>query len=624
MRIDEFHLPLVSDVWTIADEIARRRQGRRTRGTNVVSEKAAGLASGERRLNGVQTTGREYRNPSEPSFTIRRTNNVSITMRDGTVLLADLFQPEHAGAFPALISFSPYPRQIQDVGAPLGFIEAGASDFFVPRGYVQVIANARGTGGSSGAWTLLDSQEREDLYDLVEWVAAQPWCDGNVGMLGVSYFAMAQLGAAVMKPPHLKAIAPLLTTDDLYEVVWHHGLLNAGFFSTWLSAVGVLSQKPDSFWRSWRIDLVRDLLGIPAIHARMQNLNGEAIVTVLKNVIHAHYPEHPFGELWRAAAVEHPARDAFWDGRDMRPMLESVEIPVYLGADWDNVPLHLPSTFSAWAALRNNPNVRMAMLPPAGFSWPWECLHYEVLAWYDHWLKGRDTGVTEGPPIRYQLPGVEGWRTAEDWPPQESKLTPFALRSDGVLARDEGDPGFREYLYVPADSGEPANANPPELPAVLAWETLPFDAAMEFAGNIELTLEAKITALDTAWIAVLYDAPPVGEPKAITAGWLRAAFSAVDEKRSVLGAPAPDCRAPVPVPVGQRMVYRIQVVPNAGHIPAGHRLRLVIASADETNKTPTVLGFTHVVVREASRNTIYSTSRLWLPLLRPESAASVA
>ena len=75
----------------------------------------------------------------------------------------------------------------------------------------------------------------------------------------------------------------MLTTDDVYDAVWHHGLLNAGFFSAWLPAVGVLSQKPDSFWRSWRIDLVRDLLGIPAIHARMQNLNGEAIVTVLKH-----------------------------------------------------------------------------------------------------------------------------------------------------------------------------------------------------------------------------------------------------------------------------------------------------------------------------------------------------
>ena len=80
------------------------------------------------------------------------------------------------------------------------------------------------------------------------------------------------------------------------------------------------------------------------------------------------------------------------------------------------------------------------MLSPGGFSWPWECLHYEVLAWYDHWLKGRDTGVMEGPPIRYQVPGVEGWRTTAEWPPPESRLTPFALCADGVLAPRKASP----------------------------------------------------------------------------------------------------------------------------------------------------------------------------------------
>ena len=393
----------------------------------------AGIEPGQRHLNGTQTTGRDYRNLSPPEFGTRRTNNVPIAVRDGTVLLADLFQPDAEGRFPALLSFSAYPRQIQDVGAPLGFIEAGATDFFVPRGYVHVIANARGTGGSGGTWTFFDAQEREDLYDLIEWIAAQPWCNGQVGMLGISYFAMAQLAAAVMKPPHLKAIAPLLTTDDLYEAIWHHGLLSSGFFSAWLPAVGVLSQRPDAFWRSGRISLLRELLHIPAVHAKMQHLNGEAIVSVLKNVIHSHYPEQPFGELWRAAAVEHPVRDAFWEARNARPLLASIDIPVYLGAEWDNVPMHLPSTFPAWEALRGNRHVRMALIEPGGFSWPWESLHVEVLAWYDHWLKGRDTGVMDGPAIRYQMPGTPGWREVADWPPPQATLTSFALRSDGVL-----------------------------------------------------------------------------------------------------------------------------------------------------------------------------------------------
>ena len=582
----------------------------------------AGIEAGQRHLNGTQTTGRDYRNLSPPQFGTRRTNNVPIAVRDGTVLLADLFQPDAEGRFPALLSFSAYPRQIQDVGAPLGFIEAGATDFFVPRGYVHVIANARGTGGSGGTWTFFDAQEREDLYDLIEWIAAQPWCNGQVGMLGISYFAMAQLAAAVMKPPHLKAIAPLLTTDDLYEAIWHNGLLSSGFFSAWLPAVGVLSQRPDAFWRSGRISLLRELLHIPAVHAKMQHLNGEAIVSVLKNVIHSHYPEHPFGELWRAAAVEHPVRDAFWEARNTRPLLASIDIPVYLGAEWDNVPMHLPSTFTAWAALRGNAHVRMALLEPGGFSWPWESLHVEVLAWYDHWLKGRDTGIVDGPAIRYQVPGTPGWREAADWPPPQATLTPFTLRSDGVLGEAEPAAGQRDYLTIPAGSGEPSNAPAHDLPDRLTWDTAPFGDPIEFAGEIELTLDAQITALDTGWIAVLYDVPPQGEAVPITAGWLRASLSAIDPDKSRLGAPVLPCRQPIAIVPGQATTYRIPLVPNARHLPAGHALRLVIASADETGKSPTVLGFTHTVVRESSRNTVLNSSRLWLPLLPPAATRS--
>jgi predicted acyl esterase len=174
-----------------------------------MSVKASGVEPGQRLLNGPQTIGRDYRSLSKVEFDIKRTNDAAISMRDGTKLLSDLFQPDVEGRFPALLSVSPYPRQIQDFGVPLGLLEAGASDFFVPRGYVHLIVNLRGTGGSEGTWTFMDQQERDDLFDLVEWAAAQPWCDGNVGMLGISYFAMTQLAAAVTRPPHLKAIFPV-------------------------------------------------------------------------------------------------------------------------------------------------------------------------------------------------------------------------------------------------------------------------------------------------------------------------------------------------------------------------------------------------------------------------------
>ena len=135
---------------------------------------ASGLEPGQRRLNGPQTTGRNYRNLSLPTHGMTRDDDVPVPMRDGVNLLADVHRPAEPGRYPVLIAAFPYPRQIQDMGAPAGFIEAGASDFFVPRGYVHVIANNRGTSGSGGTFGFFDGQERRDMYDLVEWAAAQP------------------------------------------------------------------------------------------------------------------------------------------------------------------------------------------------------------------------------------------------------------------------------------------------------------------------------------------------------------------------------------------------------------------------------------------------------------------
>jgi putative CocE/NonD family hydrolase len=138
------------------------------------------------RLNGPQTTGRTFRELSQPEHTVAAELDVAVQTRDGTHLLADVFRPAAHGRFPALVAFSCYPRQLQGSGAPMGFVEAGATDFWVARGYAHVIANARGTGGSEGTYTLMDATERADLCDVIEWAAAQPWCDGRVGMIGIS------------------------------------------------------------------------------------------------------------------------------------------------------------------------------------------------------------------------------------------------------------------------------------------------------------------------------------------------------------------------------------------------------------------------------------------------------
>ncbi len=568
----------------------------------------------ERRLNGPQDTGRDYRNLSRPRFGVRHLINQRVALRDGVDLLADVHLPRADGRFSALIAASPYPRQMQDLGAPAGFIEAGATDFWVPRGYVHVIANVRGTGGSGGVFGFMDAQERRDMYDLVEWAAEQPWCDGNVGMIGISYFAMTQLEAAVERPPHLRAIFPVAATADLYEAASHHGLASSSFITPFLAMMGLTSERSDAFWRrNPALAIARRVLNLPQVHRKFATMNGEAAVTMMRQLLKLPHNPHPWDDLWLDTMVRHPLRDEWWEERNLLPLLGDVDIPVYLGCDWENVPLHLPSTFTAWKALRHNPNVRMAMLGRYGLTWPWESLHTEALAWYDHWLKGADTGVMDGPPVRYALPGADGWRSSASWPPP-ANYREFALRADGALAEDEGTPGTREYLTLGTGLNRAASS-PIDPPALLSWSTDPLPIALDVVGHIELRLHASATATDTAWLATLRDVAPDGATTEVTAGWLRAGLRTVDEAHSRDGAPVLPCDQAVAVPVGNVVAYRIPVVANARRFAAGHRLELVLTSDDQNPQAPAIMNFRHASVGTSSLNTVHSASRLLIPVL---------
>ncbi len=567
-----------------------------------------------RQLNGPQTTGRDYRNLSEAQHRIRHDNNVAITVRDGIDLMADVHRPDAEGRFPALIAASPYPRQIQDLGAPMGFIEAGATDFWVPRGYAHVIANVRGTGGSGGTFGFFDADERRDMYDLVEWAAAQPWCDGNVGMIGISYFAMTQLQAAVERPPHLKAIFPVAVTADLFEGATHHGLLNASFVTPFLSMMGLTAARSDGFWRSLPVELARKVLHTPPLHRKFGTMNGEAAVTVMRQLLKLPHDPHPWDDLWLDVAVKHPVRDTWWDERDLTGLLDRIDIPVYLGCDWENVPLHLPSTFLTWKGLAHNPNVRMALLGRYGLTWPWESLHTEALAWFDHWLKGHDTGIMDGPPIRYVLPGTDGWQTADQWPPAATSFTELALRADGTLDVNEGTPGGREYLTLGAGLNR-VKGSSIDPPAQLSWTSAPMAETVDVVGDIELRLVASATAADTAWIATLEHVAADGTVCEVTAGWLRASLREVDESASRPGAPVLPCRTSAAVPIGEDVEYRIPLVANARRFAVGDRIRLRLTSDDQNPDVPAIMNFRHASVGTSSLNTVRSSSRLLLPVL---------
>ncbi len=212
--------------------------------------RSAGLMAGERRLLGPQTTGRVYRDLSEPRYHIAHMDDLPIPMRDGMRLRADLYRPKDTGAVPVLVAIAPYARQAQYLGLPAGMIEAGQTDFWVPRGYAHLIVNVRGTCGSEGTYGFGTQAEHHDLYDVIEWATAQPWCNGNVGMIGVSYYAEEQLYAALEHPPHLRAIFAWSASTDWYrQVMWHGGMFSGRFMGMYFNALGMVSKRKGTFFR---------------------------------------------------------------------------------------------------------------------------------------------------------------------------------------------------------------------------------------------------------------------------------------------------------------------------------------------------------------------------------------
>src|SRR5579884_2409466 len=164
------------------------------------------------KLTGQQLAGNwTPKNGSQPDYDIIFEADIPIVLPDGTILRGDLYRPQGSGPFPVLLAWSSYTKEFQNSGLPLPINEVGQVGYIVSRGYCHLTVNARGSGKSGGEHTMhFAPEEQKDVADVIEWAARQVWCDGNVGMIGMSYFAAIQYLAAAQHPLHLKAIFPYL------------------------------------------------------------------------------------------------------------------------------------------------------------------------------------------------------------------------------------------------------------------------------------------------------------------------------------------------------------------------------------------------------------------------------
>jgi putative CocE/NonD family hydrolase len=491
---------------------------------------------------------------------MRIEKNVFVPMRDGVRLAVDIYRPESPGRYPVVLTRTPYnkdaaPRAAAQTGGALGAALA-RYEGLVEAGYIVVVSDTRGTGNSEGVYDYYNYEGGPyDGYDTIEWIADQPWCDGNVGMIGASAGAILCYLAAITQPPHLKCMVPNMHPADHYFDQWFIG--------------GVFRYQNRI---SWAINM------LPRIMHRTvdpEEGNAGALYAVHEARFHQYYQrmrqgKNPINLDWLAEYYQQDTYSDFWRQRSIAAYHDKVAVPTLNGGVWYdhfirgtlwshreiNVPKKLlvnPGMLGAAPGMENG-----------GFL-DWQ------LRWLDYWLRGVETGILDEAPVRVYLLGEERWLDLPAWPPAEAMSTPFYLRAGGKLSLDP--PGAEDPDRLVHDPERPLRTpgSPNDQRSIeagaLVFSTPPLERDLIVMGPIQLVLYAATDAEDVSWCVRLCDVFPDGRSRLLNTGALKGSHHASHER---------------PEPLEQGRVYRfeIEVWPTANVFKAGHSVRVVIAHSD--------------------------------------------
>lgn len=503
-------------------------------------------------------------------YKVRVDPGVRIPTRDGTCLSATLVRPDASGRFPAVVLYHPYRKD------DFGFSQIAIHHYLAERGLVGVQLDVRGTGSSEGACT--DEYlpvEQADGYDAVEWLAAQPWCNGNVGMWGSSYSGFTAIQVAMQRPPHLKAIFPMDATDDRYSDDCHYtqgGSLrmyyDIGYYGGFMVALNALPPLEKETGVKWA-------------ETWMERLKGS----------------QPFQLQW----LRHQTDADYWRGASLRPHYDRIECPVYLVGGWRdgyiNAMLRMYQKLSCpkWLLVGPWPHY----LPNTAVPGP--CIDFvnEMARFFLHYLAGIDTGFGAQPgltvymqedvkPSRTERITPGHWREEDAFPVKGAKPCTLYLAADGRLVNrtSEAGPFAHSVQYFPTLgtangywsggglSHYLAGDQRPDEAFSSTYTSQPFDEDLHLLGWPEVTLFGSASVPVMTFVAKLSDVAPDGSSTLIVDG-------------SLNGTRRESLTDPTPLEPGMVYELRIPMIPTGWVLKKGHRVRLAVSSGDFPNLWPT-------------------------------------
>jgi putative CocE/NonD family hydrolase len=561
--------------------------------------------------------------------------DVTVPMGDGTVLRAHVYRPRAPGRYPVLVERTPYDvvERVEDDARRL----AG-------HGYVFVAQEVRGRFSSEGdfrPWRDEGWGEHCDGYDIIEWAARQPWSTGDVGMRGGSYSGYNQYLAAPTRPPHLRAMYVRQGPSDLYhDLAFPGGAHGLHTIRLWILRSLLLPELQHPVGRArYQIE--------PADLERALNEIDEEC----RRLPVASYPVFQAAAVnWYFEWLSHPEDGPYWRDIDVTPKLAEVDVPiVHLGGWFDPF---IDSTLRCFSGIRASGRSETCRQGQRLVVGPWihgpkevgrrevgaldfgEAAEIDILAvqerWFDHWLKGTESGVWDEPAVRIFLMGADRWIDLEDWPPPGVVIQPVFFRAGNGRSAESLNGG--RLTFTPPDETEAPDsfvydpAAPvssllvyPELGPtdhrpiegqVLTYTSDPLERDLTVVGPLKAVLFAGSSAPDTDWVVRLCDVWPDGRSLSIRDGILRARYRTSFSRPELM------------TPGG---VYRFEVGlgATAQVFKAGHRLRVEVTSSDfpryDRNLNTGGLIGTETVSRVATNTVLHDTMRpshLVLPIMR--------
>jgi uncharacterized protein len=557
-----------------------------------------------------------------------------VPMRDGVHLDTNVFRPSGNYRFPVILIRTPYGKGNE---IPPGY------SAFLNRGYALVMQDVRGRYASQGVFDAL-KQEGPDGYDTLNWIAAQPWSNGKIGMMGGSYLGIAQWRVALLNNPHLKAIFPVVAgADDYFDRFYSPGgATKLGHRLLWLS----LNMKPPGVETPTFDSYVS--------HVPLRTSDRAATRQTVK--------------LYQTI-LDHPSYDTFWKEQSVLANIGQVRVPVFQVGGWyDN---YAESGLLAFSALRKTagqddknriligPWAHNMSIPFAGINFGDDSsapIRAYQIAWFDRWLKNPGKGtaddakhytteawhamraIVDEAPVNIFVMGVNRWRDEQEWPLARTRYTPLYLTSDGSANTLMGDGKlewrmprksaadhfiFDPHVPVPTRGGAVC-CDPKIFPwgpmdqrsvekrqDVLVYTSEPLKKDLEVTGPIHVTLCASTSAPDTDFTAKLVDVFPNGEARNLTDGILRVRYRN--------GLNKPELAKP-----GEIYPLSIDAGVTSNVFLAGHSIRLEISSSNfpRFDRNPnTGRPFADETQLEPARQTVYHgavyASEILLPVIPP-------